>query len=222
MNVGFLGQGGAHSPITKDNASVTNPGAGTIFHLTMSIGSNPNRILIINCVAEQIPGTPSAVSTVKIGSTNFTHISACDIDSGGTYHVRSEVWILINPPTGSQTIDVTFAGAVSEGAVGGLSLYNVDQVTGVQNGTSAGGANGATVAVSVTPTVTGSWIFAGGIFRSPNTITFSDTQDWNDNTNLVMCGQHKASPTINSANSLSFSTNNTVEWAFSGIEVLRA
>jgi hypothetical protein len=192
-----------------DKQADSNPSSYTI---NITIGSNSNRALILSygyyCT------TPAIVASVKIGSTDFTLIkSVVQGNVGG----RAEAWILLNPPTGAQTITITFIatpGLVYMGAAA-ISLYNVDQVTGTGVTVSATGST----FTAITPTSAGSWIFnqcltVDGVAPTgaSNTVAWTPT--------LYAGAQYNSSPTIGAGNNLTWSETSAVYDASVGFELL--
>lgn len=100
--------------------------------VTITIGNNPNRLLVVElCFA-----TPSVSAiSVTIGATNATLVSGTDSGSGAAGN-RTLVYIFTNPPTGSQTVNVSWTTA-SGADIGVISLFNVNQVTPTSAGTFA-------------------------------------------------------------------------------------
>src|SRR5574337_1504738 len=203
--------------ITKDTASVATQTSGSSITLTLTVASNSNRILIAVVTTYAQPGTPPNITSVKWNGTDLTHLSSADAVSSATNNNRSQIWYLINPETGSHNLVATFASSASDSGLGAWSLYNVNQTTGVKSGNGAAGSGG-TAQVSTTPTVVGSWLVAG--ISSTSGVGFdTDTQDWHNSVNNLLDGQHKASPTINSSNTMGWGSA-SAEWACSSCEVL--
>jgi len=85
------------------------------------IGSGSNRFLLIGIV---MANTAVSVSSVTVGLQNATFLRA---DANSTW-VRNEIWYLVNPTTGSQTITVNISGSGTYGiACGSCSYSGVDQ-----------------------------------------------------------------------------------------------
>src|SRR5579885_2916531 len=120
---------------------------------TITVGNNQDRILIAGITVKD--STVGSVSSVKIGSTSFTKITAKETSFGG---VDNEMWYLKNPPVGSNTVTVTLTGTKSDTMILGLiSLYGVDQTTTIGTPVTATG-NSKTPSISVTTVNTNSWI----------------------------------------------------------------
>jgi hypothetical protein len=204
-----------NSTIRKDTITSTsgsfNSGSTTDETLSITVASNSNRVLIVPITVQALSGTPT-INTVKIGSTSFTLAIANDDFTNGQ---KSEMWYLINPPTGSNTITVNFGAANARFSIGAYSLFNVDQSSPIgATATSSNTAGNAPSSINITPTHTGSWIMdsasiLNGVAQGnpvPNkTLGFVE--------NIVGLGrifgasQYDPNPMIGSSNTLSWTEN---------------
>ncbi|MGI0087089.1 MAG: LamG-like jellyroll fold domain-containing protein, partial [Nitrosotalea sp.] len=125
---------------------------------SITVGNNNYRVLVVGISVQS--GTNNVVSTVKDGSTAFTYITSVVASHGGT-HVEDEMWYLINPPIGSNTITATLtAGTTANMVMGVTSLYGVDNSTTIGTPVTniSGGQGSTTPSVAVTTTKTNSWV----------------------------------------------------------------
>ncbi len=110
-----------------------------------SVGSGANRLLLVGLSYTLDPGT----TTAKYNNTNLTRAMRAN---NGNYYV--ELWYLVNPPSGSYTIETTRSG-VTTAVLGAWSYTGVDQVTPIGNITNRTGTS--TISnVNITTTVANS------------------------------------------------------------------
>ncbi len=118
-------------------ANTTSSSGATSTSASITIGASANYIVILIGIS----GT-TGVSSVRVGTANASQIRALTL--GASY--RSEVWGLLNPPTGTQTVTVTMASSVGHSWVAAA-------FKGVLSATPLGGNNGNT-GISTAPAVT--------------------------------------------------------------------
>jgi hypothetical protein len=103
------------------------------------VGTGQNRILVVGVHAEE-NGKKNVgdmkISSVTYGDRELTLMSGSEIQvssmwRGAEYFLKVALYYLINPPSGTRDITVTFAGPVTSGNVGAISLYNVRQAAPV-------------------------------------------------------------------------------------------
>ncbi len=119
---------------------VVSPGQEKVLTLkNFRVGAGLNRILIVGVHAEE-KGQENAgdmvVSSVTLGDRQLTLISNSEVQfssmwQGDEYFLKVALYYLINPPSGAHDITVTFAGPVTSGNVGAISLYNARQAAPV-------------------------------------------------------------------------------------------
>jgi len=216
------------SGISFDTSSTCNSSSSNCSSVTLTIGNNTNRLLIAQ-IATGIT-TPN-VSGVAIGSIQFKHANL--VCTSGGYITCTDIWYLINPPIGSQTVTATLSG-VSYYGLGVISLYNVDQTSGISSTTNrTNTGTGGTATINITPQTTGSWIFGfadnnGYGENTPSNIDiYHDVQVANGGATYY-AAQLNANPVINSSNTLTFCNSTTLGsctpvndgWNMEAIEVL--
>src|SRR3990167_105731 len=111
-----------------------------------------NRLLVVGISAQDSTLADRQVSTVKIGTTAFTQ--AIETDSPDDH---SEIWYLIAPPTGAQTVTITMNGACAGLRGGAISLTGVNQSSPIANTSSATG-DSTSQSLSIDTTVDNAWI----------------------------------------------------------------
>lgn len=95
--------------IALGNSSThTDSGAGDTTSFDSGAGSN--RILVVGFSNYDSTAADRQVSGVTYGGQALTKVTN-SVGDNGTSNGRAELWYLINPPTGSNNLIVTFAGA---------------------------------------------------------------------------------------------------------------
>ena len=208
----------AKLPITLD----TTDGSTGSNSASITIATNANRILVVHLGYGRSSGY--SVTSVKIGATNFTNLAT--VNSTTAFYEYTDVWFLINPPTGVQTVDVVYAVAPTYKAMKLISLYNVDQSVGISSITkvSFGGIESNPFTLTITPTTVGSWIMAFMLSQNNNSApTQTALYTGYSNGDAALSGEYNPTPTISSSNNLSWTVSPTT-LRLSGIafEILRA
>jgi uncharacterized membrane protein len=136
------------SGVTYDNkvSSDLQFGVATVTTPSFTIGSRPNRAAMI-MVAMSANGATSI--SASLGGVNGTLVAGTD--SGTTATIRTMIFQVINPPSGSQNATVSWTGAMNVD-VGVITVSGADQTTPVTNGTFAASnaAPAATTSVTIT------------------------------------------------------------------------
>lgn len=192
---------------------------------SVTVGNNPNRLLVAVMHYGTTKATSYAPTAVKIGSTSFTKLTDKEGD-GSANGAYVSVWYLVNPPTGSQTVTVTWGASTPPySEIGLISFYNVKQSQPINPAsfTTAGNAASSSETISITPTISKSWIAAvctsmedcntpsgTGVYTS-----FADLPG----TQIIASAQYNSAPTIGSSNTFTWggtalSTVGTAKIAF--------
>jgi hypothetical protein len=105
------------------------------------IGTGRNRMLIVGVQAEERGKeneSDMVISSVTYGSHTLTlvpnsevQVSSIWFKDKAEYFLKVALYYLLNPPSGKHDITVTFAGPVTSGNVGGISLFNTEQAAPV-------------------------------------------------------------------------------------------
>ncbi len=131
----------AAQSITIDPASAREAATSTIT-LNHAVGTGSNRLLI---VAVAIERDDERVTTVTYAGQAMTFVGT-SVDPGQTSRV--EVWRLIAPATGTNTVSVTLNAAAAT-VVAAISFANVDQTNPIAASQFASGDNVSTASVTV-------------------------------------------------------------------------
>ena len=100
-----------------------------------NVGNGPNRILIAG-VQFELQGNAAAdntmVSSVSYAGRELTPIPGSEVQfswmwKGTEIWLKAAIYYLVDPPSGSHDITVTYTGPVPSGNVGAISLYNTKQ-----------------------------------------------------------------------------------------------
>jgi hypothetical protein len=118
---------------------------------THVVGSGTNRFMIIGI---SIKDVTISVVNVTVGTKSATFLRSDVRDT----EIKAEVWYLVNPDPGSQTVVVTLSG-ISRACGGSISYTGVEQTSPIEAhaGVPYGGE---TPSVSLTTTVDNCWIFS--------------------------------------------------------------
>lgn len=105
-------------PVYFDNSSTsTYEAALSTYNFSHTVGSNSNRLLVVG-VSIFAAGNVTSITYGVVALTKLRH------DVTGAY--RSEIWYLIAPSSGTDTITVNLSASLTSIA-GGASWWNVDQ-----------------------------------------------------------------------------------------------
>ena len=116
----------------------------------LAIANQPNRIIIVCTHVEMGGGVNRSVSSITYNGVGLTKIhDYYDTDANDT---RVEIWYLVAPATGSNSIVVTWSGNVNRGRVFAISYYGVHQASPV-NASQEESDTATSPSISVTPTV---------------------------------------------------------------------
>lgn len=204
--------------ITKDTASlITSQAAGGSVTGSFTIANNSHKILVVDVGMNRAAGV-GTISSVTFDGVSMSVVPGTAVASTTNRHAF--YYLLdssLSGHTGTKTVTATFSGSQDASSIAAWSLYNVDQVTGIQNGNKTNASTGD-LYVDVTGSKTNSWILQGLSAPGTNTLSFSDVQDWSDGSVDIVRGQHRASATVGK-NYLAVGTANQ-DFVTSGAEIL--
>lgn len=131
------------------------------------VGQGPNRILLVG-VQFELQGSRAivdqvALSGVTFGGQEMSRIPGSDIQfswnhKGTDITFEMFLYYLVNPPSGSRDIAVTYTGPVPSGNVGAISLYNVKQTAPLILATNTQDKKKKKIITKVTTKSDGAWI----------------------------------------------------------------
>lgn len=170
---------GSLSTVTYDAASSDSSSSGTSFSWSHTVGTGNNRLLVVTVSTSKSgsSSSPATVSGVKYDSVAMTQEVTNVYTSSSNPQVRSYIFYLVNPASGSHTITVTLS-ASSTAVAGAVSYANVNQSSPIQAQNSSTGY-GTTQSVSVTATSVGQAVYAslGSYSTSSYTVTGNSGQN---------------------------------------------
>lgn len=119
----------AFAAVTFDAATSTSTGAsdGNTTSHSHTTANQPNRVMYIGITLWR----QSAANVGECTSVTYNSVAATRLDhdrSGSSQHA-GEIWRLIAPATGTNTVAVTCDAAVERVVTGVITAYGVDQVT---------------------------------------------------------------------------------------------
>ena len=135
-----------------NTATHNDQGAGDTF--AFDSGSGSNRILIIGFANYDETVNDRQVSAITYGGQSLTKHTASVADNA-TDSGRSELWYLINPPTGSNNVAITFAGAndIANSDLFLAIFTGVDQGTPIDTGSGSTTVQGTQDRITLTTTI---------------------------------------------------------------------
>ncbi len=173
--------------VTFDAASIAHAASVTTLSWSHTTSAQNNRLLVVGLSINN----PSVTATsITYNGSNLTKLTgrSCDTSSG----CEDELWYLVNPATGTNTISVTLSGASNIGA-GAATYYNVDQTTPLGAATTNSGNSTGAASVTVSSTTNQLVIdafAANGFGTWANDPT--QTQSWLNTSNVISGGSRKS------------------------------
>jgi len=137
-------------------SSITQSTTATSISWSHTTGTGSNRLLLVAVGVHVATGTPATVSNVTYGGVSLIQVTTA-LYSAKDPQVRTYVFGLVNPASGTNTITVNFVAATLSVA-GAVTYTGVDQTTPIQTSNTATGA-GKAPSVLVTVTGGGRWLF---------------------------------------------------------------
>jgi uncharacterized repeat protein (TIGR01451 family) len=123
-----LGQG-AYQTIGVDNTT-SGASATNNFSLAHTVGSGPNRLMLVGISYTTNRSAGTLVTNVTYGGVALTQVVFAVNTSSSTTRPRSEIWQLVNPPSGTASLLVKLAGGSPTNLnVGIMTFSNVNQTT---------------------------------------------------------------------------------------------
>lgn len=128
--------------------------AQSTYSFNHTIGAGVNRLLVVGVAMLSVAG--SSVSSITFGGVALTKIRHDASVSGA---IRTELWYLTNPASGTASIAVTLSTGL-DSAAGAQSFTGVDQTGSIEanNGASATNVGAADATVNVTTLSPNAWV----------------------------------------------------------------
>lgn len=157
-----------------NSSNDTTPNAVISWSHTVAV--QPNRILLVG-VANEEPN--AAAGDLVVTGITYNGVALTKLDSAqdadGSTTNRTELWYLLAPATGANTVEVTQTGDVDGVGVSAISYYNVRQVA--PTFASAHASASSAVSTSITPPAINSMLVDVAVNGSAaNTLTVGGGQ----------------------------------------------
>ncbi len=166
-------------PSYLDSTSKATQASGASLTMTQTI-SGTNRLLMV-AASYRSPakaqtdggssgtGTKEQITGVKWGTTALTRVNRTITDEYTT-----ELWYLVAPATGSNTITVSFVGNVQDQNLSGASFTGVNQTTPFANAAGSSLTGGSATPTITVPTTASQVLFGvTSMYTGSNTLTVS-------------------------------------------------
>jgi hypothetical protein len=141
-------------------------------------GTGSNRLLLVAVGVHVASGAPTTVASVTYGGVPLTQVTTA-LYSAGNPQVRSYIFNLTNPASGTNTIAVTFAASTLY-VCGAVTYSGVDQTNPIQTSNTATGY-GTSQLVTVTVSGAGRAVFGHlSGHRTANTYTITEGSGQNN------------------------------------------
>ena len=210
-----------YSTTTHDYSNQASTTGASSLLWTHNTGTGNDRILLVGVNTFSYTGTPATVSSVYYGSTQLT--SSYTVLYSSNPQVRSYIFYLINPVSGTYTITVSFSSSTAASA-GSSTYFNVDQVSPINaHGTNSG--SGSSQSISLTTSGSYSKVMYGeiGAQIGSSAYTISDsaqqTKRWSNSgsykhgsTNYYFAGDGGDASSSSSTISRSWTSTHSVDW----------
>ena len=204
--------------------SGNNVGGSTSVSWSHTTGSGSNRMMIVGV---SIRTTTVSVSGITYGAQSLTFIRA-DTHSGG--FVRSELWYLIAPASGTATVTVTLSG--TSRATGGSCTYTGVAQTSPIDANAGGSGKSGSPSQSITVNTANSWLLGHiAVTGSGKTITSEgsgQTMRWDQVTSGGAAADHNRGhgsdkgPVSTGSQSMSWGLSGSEDYAISVVAFKRA
>ena len=211
---------GAAAPVfsaaSEGNTGSTAVGSLTVSHTVGAAGTNRILVVGVNIFSDSAP-LPT-VSTMTYAGQSMTLLAAQE-DGVAPSKIRTEMWYIKAPATGTNNIAITFSASV-RAVAGGMSYTNVHQTTPFGTPATAGGLSDAP---SVTVSSAAGELVVDTVGRRQNpagtqTLTagggqterYNDKSGTNDDNNVLGAGSEEAGA---ASVTMSWTANSPWKWA---------
>jgi len=216
--------------ITFDsNSSGNNAGGSTSsFSWSHTTGSGSNRIMIVGVSVKFTAGTEHVLS-VSYGSQSLTFLRG-DNSSGS---VRSEIWYLVGPNTGTHTVTVTLS--TNQKAAGGSVTYSgVSQTAPVVSNSAGGSGTSNSPSQSITVNTSNSLLvgnlavrLSGSSAPSVTSEGTGQTMIWDNSSTYDTSSNNRGhgsemGPVLTGSQTMSWTLSASANWAVSIVALLPA
>ena len=113
-------------------------------------------ILVVGLAVEDTTSSILSPSSITYNGVAMTAVPSSSATSGSSTFDRSQLFYLLNPPSGVHTVAVSFGGAINNIAAGSVSLSGTTGAPGAAAIATA--TSGSAISASVNVTTAGSWV----------------------------------------------------------------
>lgn len=160
-----------------DSSSTRSTNNGNALSWAHTVGAGANRLLVV-ALSLRHTGAQAATA-VTYNGTNLTPL----IIRTNNNNARVELWYLINPPSGTANVAITWSGASTRAVGGAMSFSGVDQTTPLEDpeGATGNSTAGSAVSITVTTTMRGVWVIDAVASRTGLNMTIAGgrMERWN-------------------------------------------
>ena len=155
------------------DSSSSNSDTGAITTLTIShaVATNTNRVLVVGAVGEDDSASDCSITGVSYSSVALTQIDSTSVGASPT--LCASLWYLLAPDVGTDSVVITYNGAVTRRSGGAISIYNAAQqapeATAKQTLVST-----TTIITSLTTITDGAWLV--DVVAASNGAAFTPTE----------------------------------------------
>ncbi len=148
-------------PIAFDNASSAQNSSGTsTLSFSHTIGSDPNRLLVVGLAAEDQSVTDLVVSSVTYNAVPMNPVPGSGSTAGSDYRIKTDLYYLLDtalPPAGTYTVAVSYAGPIDNINAGAISLGYVarQQPEAINTNSNTGSP---AISTGITTLTDGAWL----------------------------------------------------------------
>ena len=129
--------------VTVDSVTAAEQANSTSWTFSHTVGTTyANRVLVLLVTL----GHLGSITAIKYNGVDLTRHSHVEVTSGTHHH--ADIWYLVNPATGSNTVLLTGVNVNADWNVAAISFYNVDQSTPLGTAVTATGTS-ATPSIDV-------------------------------------------------------------------------
>jgi hypothetical protein len=197
--------------IAFDAASSAQAGSASSLSWSHSC-SGSDRLLVVGTNSGDLSAGDRPVTSITYNGANLTKIRSDDAGN-----IRTELWYLVVPASGSHTIQVTFSGNNINVQAGAVSLTGVDQSSPLDANNGATGSS-PSPSVSITTVADNAWVIDSLMVENTPSITVGagQTSRWSeDNANSRGRGSTEGPRTPAGSVTMSWSLGSSQPWRIS-------
>jgi hypothetical protein len=219
-----MGAGGTGLSLDAVSNSAVNTTAANV-SWSHTMGGANNRFLLVCAQSRGTVQANVAVSSVTAGGVALAKIRSDENATDGTLWIRTELWQLVAPAPGTQTVKITWAGIPSTYGVGtAISFFGVGQSIPI-DAQAGGTGNGSTLSAVVTTVADNAWIADCALSKQNAGLTVGANQAVRANRIVSAAQDGVGSSTVNAktpagAETMDWTTAGGTEyWALSAISI---